>query len=81
MEPEPTVFFDGYGDSSLDLRLAVWTMRENFFTLKNTLLEEIKARFDAEGIEIPFPHRSLYAGEATHPFPIRSSSGTRMRGS
>ncbi len=71
MEPEPTVFFDGYGDSSLDLRLAVWTMRENFFTLKNTILEEIKARFDAEGIEIPFPHRSLYAGEASDPFPIR----------
>ncbi len=71
MEPEPTVFFDGYGDSSLDLRLAIWTVRENFFTLKNTILEEIKARFDAEGIEIPFPHRSLYAGEATDPFPIR----------
>jgi small-conductance mechanosensitive channel len=71
MEPQPTVFFDGYGDSSLDLRLAVWTMRENFFTLKNTLLEQIKARFDAEGIEIPFPHRSLYAGEASDPFPIR----------
>jgi small-conductance mechanosensitive channel len=71
MEPEPTVFFDGYGDSSLDLRLALWTLRENFFTVKNTMLEEIKARFDAEGIEIPFPHRSLYAGEATHPFPIR----------
>jgi small-conductance mechanosensitive channel len=71
MEPEPTVFFDGYGDSSLDLRLAVWTMRENFFTLRNTMLEEIKARFDDEGIEIPFPHRSLYAGEASEPFPIR----------
>jgi small-conductance mechanosensitive channel len=71
MEPEPTVFFDGYGESSLDLRLTVWTFRENFFSLKNTLLEEIKARFDAEGIEIPFPHRSLYAGEVTEPFPIR----------
>jgi small-conductance mechanosensitive channel len=75
MEPEPTVFFDGYGDSSLDLRLAVWTVRENFFTLKNTLLEQIKARFDDEGIEIPFPHRSLYAGEATNPFPIRIVTG------
>jgi small-conductance mechanosensitive channel len=75
MEPEPVVFFDGYGDSSLDLRLTVWTMRENFFTLKNTLLEEIKARFDAEGIEIPFPHRTLYTGEVTEPFPIRLVAG------
>jgi small-conductance mechanosensitive channel len=71
VQPEPAVFFDGYGDSSLDLRLTVWATRENFISLKNSLLEEIKARFDAEGIEIPFPHRSLYAGEATDPFPVR----------
>ncbi len=80
MEPEPTVFFDGYGDSSLDLRLAVWVLRENFFSLKNVLLEEIKARFDAEGIEIPFPHRTLYAGEITDPFPIRLVQGASAAG-
>jgi small-conductance mechanosensitive channel len=71
MEPAPQVFFDGYGASSLDLRLAVWGTRENFFELKNRMLEEIKARFDEEGVEIPFPHLSLYTGEATAPFPVR----------
>jgi small-conductance mechanosensitive channel len=74
MEPAPVVFFDAYGDSSLNLRLTVWATREEFFSLKTSLLEEIKARFDAEGIEIPFPHLSLYAGEATLPFPIRAIS-------
>jgi small-conductance mechanosensitive channel len=71
MEPEPVVFFDAYGDSSLDLRLTIWATRENFFPLKTSMLERIKARFDAEGIEIPFPHLSLYAGEATGAFPLR----------
>lgn len=71
MEPAPQVFFDGYGASSLDLRLTVWGTRENFFELKNRMLEQIKARFDDEGIEIPFPHLSLYSGEVTAPFPIR----------
>lgn len=71
MEPEPTVFFDGYGESSLNLRLAVWGVRENYIKLKFSLFEQIKARFDAEGIEIPFPHRTLYAGLATEPFPVR----------
>jgi len=71
MEPAPVVFFDAYGDSSLDLRLTVWATREEFFSLKTSLLEEIKARFDAEGIEIPFPHVSLYTGETTLPFPVR----------
>ena len=38
--------------------------------MRNALLPTIKKRFDEAGIEIPFPHRSLYAGEATRPFPI-----------
>ena len=71
MEPEPAVFFDGYGDSALELRLAVWATRENFISLKNSLLEEIKIRFDQEGVEIPFPHRTLYTGAVTDPFPVR----------
>ncbi len=71
MEPAAAVFFDGYGDSALELRLAVWATRENFITLKNSLLEQIKNRFDQEGVEIPFPHRTLYAGVVTDPFPVR----------
>jgi small-conductance mechanosensitive channel len=72
MEPPPMVVFDSYGSSALELKLRVWATRENFIVLKNALLEEIKARFDQEGIEIPFPHISLYAGEATGPFPVRA---------
>jgi small-conductance mechanosensitive channel len=60
MEPEPGVFFEGYGESSLDLRLSIWVTQENYLELKNTILEEVKARFDEEGIEIPFPHRTLH---------------------
>lgn len=71
MEPAPMVFFDGYGQSSLDLRLTVWTTRENYWKLKNSMLEEIKTHFDEMGVEIPFPHRTLYAGSVTDPFPVR----------
>ena len=34
-------------------------------------MQEIKERFESEGIEIPFPHLSLYSGSATDPMPIR----------
>jgi small-conductance mechanosensitive channel len=71
MEPAPMVFFDGYGDSALLLQLRVWAIRENFIALRNSLLEEVKVRFDQEDIEIPFPHRTLYSGLATDPFPVR----------
>ncbi len=70
-EPKPLFIFRGYGDSSLDMQFSVWTPRENFIELKNSIYEEIKAAFDAAGIEIPFPHRTLYTGAVTDPFPIR----------
>ena len=70
-EPEPAVRFDNFGDSALEFLFAVWCVREDYLKLKNKIMQEIKERFDAEGIEIPFPHRTLYAGSITAPLPIR----------
>ncbi|MDH3283816.1 MAG: mechanosensitive ion channel family protein [Acidobacteriota bacterium] len=70
-EPPPLIIFQGFGDSAVNLQFSVWSTKENFLRLRNTITEEIKTRFDAAGVEIPFPHRSLYAGSVTEPFPIR----------
>ncbi len=70
-EPKPQIIFRGYGESSLDFKFAVWAKRETWLQLKTSIHEEIKRAFDAEGIEIPFPHRTLYTGAATEPMPIR----------
>lgn len=69
-EPKPVYNFQGFGDSSLNIQFSVWAKRENFLNLKNSIHEEIKNAFDANGIEIPFPHRTLYTGSATEPFPV-----------
>jgi small-conductance mechanosensitive channel len=48
------------GESSVNLR--AWSWAENppdAFVMGCDLLESIKKRFDKEGIEIPFPHRTL----------------------
>lgn len=74
-EPKPLFIFLGYGESSLDIQFSVWATRENYLDLKNGIYEEIKQAFDVEGIEIPFPHRSLYTGSATEPFPVRVIAG------
>ena len=71
MKPEPVIMFDGYGESALNFSFRLWATRENWLELKNTIHQEVKDRFDAEGIEIPFPHRTLYAGLASEPFPVR----------
>ena len=70
-EPKPQLFFLAFGDSGIELQYSVWTVRENFMELRNGLPMEVKKAFDVAGIEIPFPHVSLYAGSATEPFPVR----------
>lgn len=70
-EPEPLWILQGFGESGINLLLGVWFQKQDFLNLKNSLLKEIKERFEQEQIEIPFPHRTLYAGSATDPLPIR----------
>lgn len=69
-EPKPLYIFQGFGESSLDIQYSVWAKRENYITLKNNIHEEIKNAFDEHNIEIPFPHRTIYTGSVTTPFPI-----------
>lgn len=40
------------------------------------LRRRIKKAFDAQGIEIPFPHVSVYMGEVSNPFLTRQMSAT-----
>lgn len=72
-EPAPVFILTGFGSSSIDIQFSVWVIRENFISLKNSMYIEIKNTFDLQGIEIPFPHVSLYAGTATAPFPLSST--------
>ena len=69
-EPEPLIVFKDFGNSGINILLGAWFEKANFLKVKNSLFMEIKSTFDAEGIEIPFPHLSIYTGEATKPFPI-----------
>ena len=79
-EPKPLFIFLGFGDSSLNIQFSVWAARENFLPLRNSIQEEIKQAFDKAGVEIPFPHRSLYAGSVTDPFPVRIVEGKTADG-
>lgn len=50
----------GFGDSSVNLRAYVWCPNPPAaFRLGTDLNESIKKRFDKEGIEIPFPYRTI----------------------
>lgn len=72
--PRPLIIFQGFGESSMDLQFSVWATRENYLRVRNELPARVKKAFDEAGIEIPFPHRTLYTGSETTPFPIWSSA-------
>jgi small-conductance mechanosensitive channel len=64
-DPEPTVILLGFGDSSIDFELRVWT--ETHFERPKVLASDINFRiwdsFKAHGIELPFPQRDVHLRE------------------
>lgn len=70
-EPAPVIIFKGFGNSALEFMFGPWFVKTDYIELRNSLLIEVKERFDEEGIEIPFPHRTLYAGSASAPFQVQ----------
>ncbi|HNQ43798.1 MAG TPA: mechanosensitive ion channel family protein, partial [Candidatus Cloacimonadota bacterium] len=55
-----------------NINFGIWTATENAVNMKTAMIIAVKERFDQEGIEIPFPHLSLYAGEESKPIKLQS---------
>jgi len=59
------VYVEELADSSVNFSVRAWTKNEfywdNFFYLQ----EHVKKAFDKEGIEIPFPQRSVHLEKAS----------------
>ena len=73
-EPEPLVLINTFNASSIDFKFGVWFEKTNYIQVRNTIFEQITEKFKKENIEIPFPHISLYTGEATKPFPVKNET-------
>lgn len=64
-EPGPFIrFIPGFGESSLDFTL-ICQIREfvDQYLAQHELRKRIFKRFNEEGIDIPFPHRTVYLRE------------------
>lgn len=67
-DPEPFMTVDAWADSSVSVTLRVWCESKDYFTVYWALVEQVKNQFDAEGIEIPFPHQvTINKFTDTHP--------------
>ena len=54
---------DKFADSAVIIKARLRTVPLQQFFVGRALNRRIKKRFDQEGIEIPFPHRTVYFGE------------------
>lgn len=63
--PKVPVKVTGLMDSGVSIRAWVWAETAAIgFEINCALLESIKLRFDKEGIEIPYPHRTIVQKDA-----------------
>ena len=58
--PKTVIRVMEWAESSIQLRATIWSENPGKgFDLKCDLLKSVKEQFDAQGIEIPFPHRTV----------------------
>lgn len=55
---------ESLADSSINLRSRIRVLPLAQWEVRRAFLKRIKEAFDASGIEIPFPHRTLYSGNS-----------------
>lgn len=52
--PEPLIVLDKFDASGINILCGLWFEKSNYLALKNSIMLEIKKRFEAERIEIPY---------------------------
>lgn len=64
LEPMSLLGLDSFGDSSVNIKLFFKTVPLKQWDIARQYRKRVKKAFDERGIEIPFPHRTVYMGEA-----------------
>jgi small-conductance mechanosensitive channel len=75
LEPLEVVGVDDFGESEVVIKLRIKTLPLKQWETGRELRRRIKKAFDARQIEIPFPHRTLYFGDASRPFQVERVDG------
>lgn len=60
-EPEPFIQVNNLGDFSVDFQVRVWCSNDVAYGFQTDMYRQVKEALDANGIEIPFPTRTVFA--------------------
>jgi small-conductance mechanosensitive channel len=77
-EPAPELFFNGFGDSSLNFELGVWTaeMASKPRRFRSDLNYAIERKLRENDIEIPFPQRDLHLRTGQFVAPVTAAASS-----
>lgn len=59
-DPAPTVRLSANSTSSMDYTTRVWVKKDDYWTVYFDLIEQVKAAFDSNGIQIPFQQMDVH---------------------
>jgi len=76
LEPIEVFGVDDFKESEVIIKARLKTMPIQQWAVGREYRRRLKKAFDARGIEIPFPHRSLYVGTATGPLEVMLRQGS-----
>lgn len=62
-DPAPTIKMHELADSSVNFVVRPWTKTSDYWDVYWAVTREVKKRFDAEGISIPFPQQDVHLHE------------------
>ncbi len=71
LEPLEVLGVDKFADSAVIIKFRIKTAPIKQWLVGREMNRRIKRKFDKAGIEIPFPHMSLYFNEASRPVPLK----------
>ena len=81
LEPVEILGVDDFADSAVIIKLRIKTLPIKQWEVGREFRRRIKYRFDQEGIEIPFPHRTIYFAPDGNPFvPSQGPSASAGQG-
>ncbi len=58
--PTPFCRVTALNDSDVEITARIWARRGDYATVKSDMLERVMARFNAEGIEVPYPQLDVH---------------------
>ena len=72
LEPIEIMGVDAFGESEVVIKARIKTLPIEQWGVGREYRRRLKKAFDRENIEIPFPHRTLYMGEASPPWLVKN---------